>query len=41
MKKQKNKISISKLIIRIVCFALAFSMVATTFFVLIQYLMDL
>ena len=41
MKKQKNKVSISKFIIRIVCFALALSMVATTFFMLIQYLMYL
>ena len=41
MSKQKKKINISKLIIRILCFVLALSMVGTTLFMLIQYLMYL
>lgn len=41
MSKQKKKGNTSKLIVRILCFVLAFSMVATTLFMLIQYLMYL
>lgn len=41
MSKQKKKVNISKLIIRILCLILAFSMIATTLFMLIQYLMYL
>ena len=41
MSNQKKKINVSKLIVRILCFILAFSMVGTTFFMLIQYLMYL
>jgi hypothetical protein len=41
MSKHKKKGNVSKLIVRILCFVLAFSMVATTLFMLIQYLMYL
>jgi hypothetical protein len=41
MSKQKNKGKTSKFIVRIVCLLLAFSMIATTLFMLIQYLMYL
>lgn len=41
MSKQNKKGKVSKLIIRVLCFVLALSMVATTLFMLIQYLMYL
>ena len=41
MSKQNKKGKVSKLIIRVLCFVLALSIVATTLFMLIQYLMYL